>query len=319
MKQFIEFRCANQMRDLRARGHTPKIMIPVPGFYKHFSMCAALGIQVEPIPFSEGGVDSDWLIASVDTDPAIMGILCVPKHSNPTGHTYSPEVIGQLSWMAGPGPTGRDFHVFWDNTYAVHDLYPEACKLASLRDAAMRACSEDYIAVFGTTSKITLASLGIAAVGTSQRIGTEFCRFLNQHTIGDDKLRQLQHVRFFEQTTIEAHMAKHAALVRPAFDGMLDGLEKYLSNESDVRWTRPKGGFFISMWAPEGTAMRVNQLCADAGVKLTAAGACFPAGDPYDSHLRITPAMVPLPEIDRVAKIIACSIKLASAEVSSLA
>jgi DNA-binding transcriptional MocR family regulator len=289
-------------------------MIPVPGFYKHFSMCEALGIQVEPIPFSEEGVDSDWLMASVDRDPAIIGILCVPKYSNPTGHTYSPSVIRQLSYMAGPYSRGRDFHVFWDNTYAVHDLYPEACELASLRDAAIRAYSEDYIAVFGTTSKITLASLGIAAVGTSQRIGAEFCRSLNRYTISDDKLRQLQHVRFFEQTTIEDHMAKHAALVRPAFDGMLAGLEKHLSNEYDVRWTRPKGGFFISMEAPEGTAKRVNQLCASAGVKLTAAGACFPAGDLHDSHLRITPAMVPLPEIDRVAEIIALSIKLASAE-----
>ena len=111
MKQFIEFRCAEQMSDLRARGHIPKIMIPVPGFYKHFSMCEALGIQVEPIPFSEEGVDSDWLMASVDRDPAIIGILCVPKYSNPTGHTYSPSVIRQLSYMAGPYSRGRDFQI----------------------------------------------------------------------------------------------------------------------------------------------------------------------------------------------------------------
>jgi DNA-binding transcriptional MocR family regulator len=315
MRNYILHRCGDHMNKLRLSGITPKLIIPVPGFYEHFDMCDGLGIEAVPMGlYDDEGPDADVIESLIEEDKGIMGIICVPRHSNPSGHIYSDSCIKMLSCFVGEWGQSV-FHLLWDNVYAVHDHFPDVPPLVSLRDVAKDFGAEDYVATFASTSKITIPSSGLAAVGLSPKIHKSFCDYYNSFTVGPNRSLQLAHVDFFERNPLHEHMRNLTGLMRPNFDVLLNCFKKFFRDESEVKWSEPKGGFFISMQVPNGCAARTIEICNKAGVKLTPAGACFPnRNDPCDNHIRISPGFISDGEATRVAEVIALAVKLAIAQ-----
>ena len=299
-------------------GKLPEVkwLCPVPGYDRHFTVCEALGVQMIPVPLGEDGPDMDEVERLVAADPAIKGIWCVPKYSNPTGITYSDEVVRRLASMEC---AAEDFRIFWDNAYAVHHLSADPAEQDSVLDIA-RACAEagnpDRYLKFGSTSKITFPGAGVAAVAASPANVAEIKRHMNAQAIGHDKLNQLRHARFLDEGAgIPAHMAKHAELMKPKFDLVVRRLEEELGEAAIATWTNPRGGYFVSFEGPAGTAARTVQLAREAGVVMTGAGATWPYGnDPADSNIRIAPSLPPLEELDAALDVFTCCVKLAALE-----
>lgn len=291
-----------------------KWLCPAPGYDRHFKLTESFGFELITIPMTSTGPDMDAVEEAIK-DPAVKGIWCVPKYSNPTGITFSEDTVRRLVEMPTAAP---DFRIFWDNAYCVHDLYDETDELANIFDLARAAGTEDRVVAFASTSKITFPGAGIGFIGASPAVIAEFSKRLKAGLISADKLNQLRHVRFLP--TIEAvkeHMKKHAEFLRPRFEAVERKLTEGLGNTGCATWTHPHGGYFVSFDGPEGSAQKVAALCADLGVKLTPAGATWPYGkDPRDTNIRIAPSYPTVEDLEAALDVLVLAVKLVAAELA---
>lgn len=293
-----------------------KFLCPVPGYDRHFSVTECLGVEMINVPLGEDGPDMDLVEQLVASDPLIKGIWCVPKYANPTGISYSNEVVRRF---AGMETAADDFRIFWDNAYGVHHLYEEADKqdqILNILDECEAAGHPDRVLEFASTSKITFAGAGISAMAASENNLNDARRVMTIQTIGYDKLNQLRHVLFLkDRAGVDAHMMKHAAIMRPKFEKVEQMLAEEITPLGIGNWLSPRGGYFIAFNALPGCAKRIVALSKQAGVVLTGAGAPFPYGkDPEDSVIRLAPSFPGMDELIEATKIFICSVKLASVE-----
>ncbi len=296
----------------RKEGKPIKFLCPVPGYDRHFTICEALGIDMIPVSMNDHGPDMDSIEQLVASDPSIKGIWCIPKYSNPTGCVYSNETVARIARL--PGRAGAGFLVCWDNAYAVHDLVHPAPQLASIATAAKAAGQYDHIVQFCSTSKITFAGAGVGFLAAAPAVMARFEKFLSAQAIGPDKVNQLRHARFLRDG-VEPLMRRHAALIKPKFDAVLERLDASLAGLDIATWTAPKGGYFISFDTMPGLARRVVELAKSAGVTLTPAGATFPHGrDPEDKNIRIAPTFPKLADVEAAADVFTLCVEVASIE-----
>lgn len=291
-----------------------KWLCPVPGYDRHFAITEFFGVEMINIPMNEDGPDMDMVEKLVSEDDAIKGIWCVPKYSNPTGISYSDEVVRR---MANLKPAAKDFRIYWDNAYAIHHLYNgEQDEILEIMEECRKAGNPDMVFEFASTSKVTFPGSGIAAIAASKDNLDFIKKQMTIQTIGYDKLNQLRHVRFFKNVEgVKAHMEKHAEKLRPKFATVLDVLEKELKPTGVGSWTKPNGGYFISLDVMEGCAKKVVSMCKDAGVVLTGAGAPFPYGkDPEDKNIRIAPSFPTPEELLEASKILVICTKITAIE-----
>src|SRR5450432_459348 len=288
-----------------------KFICPSPGYDRHFAICEHHGIEMIVVGIDENGPDMAEVERLVASDASIKGMWCVPKYSNPTGATYSAEVVRRLAAMKAAAP---DFRLFWDNAYAVHDLYAEPDALANVLTACAEAGHPDRPIVFGSTSKISFAGAGVAALASSPANVADVKKHSAIQTIGPDKINQLRHVRFFKDYAgLVAHMKKHAELLRPKFEAVTQIFERELGGKGVATWTKPRGGYFVSLDTLDGCAAEVVRLADAAGVKLTAAGATFPLGkDPRERNIRVAPSLPPLSQIITAMEVVSVCVLLAS-------
>ena len=289
-----------------------KFLCPVPGYDRHFAITQYFGFELIPVPMNAEGPLMD-VVEELVKDSKVKGIWCVPKYSNPEGITYSDNVVKRLAALK---PAASDFRIFWDNAYVVHDLYDESDRLLNIYTESVKAGNPDLPLIFTSTSKITFPGAGVAAEAASPNNVALLKKRMQYQTIGPDKLNQLRHARMFKNADdVKAHMKKHAEILRPKFDAVLTELENQLGGTGVARWTKPNGGYFISLYVTEGTASRVEQLCANAGMILTPAGATYPYGkDPYDANLRIAPSYPSVEEIKKASQILCVAVRYASLE-----
>ncbi len=291
-----------------------KFLCPVPGYDRHFAITQQFNIEMINIPLKEDGPDMDMVEELVSKDEAIKGIWCVPKYSNPTGVTYSDEVVKRFAALK---PAAKDFRIFWDNAYAIHHLYADnQDELLNLGAECEKAGNPNIYYEFCSTSKVTFPGSGVAALISSVENIQEIKKELTIQTIGHDKVNQLRHVRFFQNADgVKAHMMKHADIIRPKFETVLDRLEQELAPLQIATWTVPKGGYFISLNTLEGCAKKVVEKCKEAGVVMTSAGATYPYGkDPMDSNIRIAPTFPSADELAKAAEVFILCVKLVSVE-----
>ena len=296
-------------------GKLPKIkfICPSPGYDRHFFICEYLGIEMIPVEVKSDGPDMDHVEDLVSSDDAIKGIWCNPKYSNPTGITYSDAVVDRL---AGMKTKAEDFRIFWDNAYTAHHLTDTPDTLKNILDACKQAGNPERVFIFGSTSKISIAGAGIALMAGSVKNMEHTRKLMSFQTIGPDKINQLRHVRFLKDMGgIQSHMKKHAAILKPKFDAVDHVLTESLGDKNIAEWSRPNGGYFISLNVLDGCAKKVVQMAADAGVKLTPAGATYPYGkDPRDRNIRIAPTFSPADQVKTAMVLVAVCIQLASVE-----
>ena len=288
-----------------------KFLCPAPGYDRHFAITEQLGFELITVAMTAEGPDME-AVEELVKDPDVKGIWCVPKYSNPTGCVFSDETVRR---MAALKPAAPDFLIMWDNAYAVHDLYQDSVKLLNLMEELRKNANEHMALFFASTAKITFAGGGIAGVGAC----AENIDWLKKHmfiqTISYDKLSQLRHAKFLpDMAAIKAHMAKHADILRPKFE-MLQEVLSPLAELGIAEWSKPLGGYFISIDINSGSAKRVFTLMKEAGVVMTPAGAVYPYGkDPYDRTLRIAPSFPPLEDLKIAGELLCICIKLACAE-----
>ena len=291
-----------------------KWLCPVPGYDRHFAITEQFGFEMINIPMKADGPDMDMIEKLVSEDESIKGIWCVPMYANPTGITYSDEVVKRFAALK---PAAKDFRIFWDNAYCIHHLTDTPDRLLNLYDELAKNGSEDMVYMFASTSKVTFPGSGVAVLGAS-KANLDFVKStMTIQTIGHDKLNMLRHVRFFDGKfeNVTAHMQKHRAILEPRFKVVIDTLERELGGTGMGSWHSPNGGYFVSFDGMKGTAKRVVALCKEAGVTLTGAGATFPYGkDPEDKNIRIAPTFPSVEELQKAMDIFVCAVKLASAE-----
>lgn len=320
----------NVMYDTIARAYTHGIMgntpwckldkvkwlCPVPGYDRHFGITEHFGMEMIPIPMNENGPDMDLVEKYVSEDPAVKGIWCVPKYSNPTGISYSDEVVCKFARLK---PAAADFRIFWDNAYGIHHLYEDADRqdyLVEILAECKKAGNPDMVYKFASTSKITFPGSGIAAIATSLNNLEDITKTMTHQTIGHDKVNQLRHVRFFGDIHgMTEHMKKHAEIIRPKFEAVEEILDTELSGLGIAKWTIPNGGYFISFDALDGCAKKIVEKAKKAGVLMTDAGATWPYhNDPKDSNIRVAPTYPPLEDLKTAATLFALCVKLVSAK-----
>ena len=302
-------------------GNTPwckldkvKFLCPVPGYDRHFRITEFFGIEMINIPMSPEGPDMDMVEKYVNEDPAVKGIWCVPKYSNPQGYTYSEETVKRFAHLK---PAAPDFRIYWDNAYSIHHLYDDNQDfLLEILDECAKAGNPDIVYKFTSTSKVSFPGSGIAAVAASKANLDDFRKYMTVQTIGHDKLNQLRHVRFFKDINgLHEHMRKHADILRPKFEMVLATLDKELNGLGIGEWTKPHGGYFISFDAMEGCAKAIVAKAKEAGVVMTGAGATYPYGnDPKDSNIRIAPSYPSIEELGKAAEVFVLCVKLVSVE-----
>lgn len=290
-----------------------KFLCPVPGYDRHFGITGYYGFEMIPVPMYEDGPDMDMIERLVASDADIKGIWCVPKYSNPQGITYSDETVRRFARLK---PAAKDFRIMWDNAYCIHDITDTPDSLLNIYDECVKAGNEDLPILFCSTSKITFPGAGVAAMAASDNNMKVFKERYNYQVISYDKLNMMRHVIFFKDYNgVLEHMKKHKAILKPKFDIVLDKLDAQLAPTGVGEWTRPNGGYFVSIDVLEGTAKRVVQLCKEAGVVMTGAGATYPLGnDPKDSNIRIAPTFPPNDELQVAMDIFCICAKLAACE-----
>ncbi|MCI2418416.1 aminotransferase class I/II-fold pyridoxal phosphate-dependent enzyme [Saccharopolyspora sp. K220] len=288
-------------------------LCPVPGYDRHFGICERFGIEMIPVPLNDDGPDLATVRELAAGDARIKGMWCVPKYSNPTGISYSDEVVRGLASMPTAAP---DFRLFWDNAYGLHHHGETRAEIADVLALATEAGSPDRPLLFASTSKITLAGSGVSFFGGSPANVEWLLAHLQKRTIGPDKVNELRHARFLpDADAVRAHMDEHAAILRPKFDAVHEILTERLGDSGVGSWTRPDGGYFISLDVLDGCASRVVALAKDAGVALTPAGATHPYGnDPADRTIRISPSFPPIDELTAATRALATCVLLAAAE-----
>lgn len=287
-----------------------KFLCPVPGYDRHFTILEHFGIEMINVPMTAEGPDME-VIEELIKDESVKGMFCVPKYSNPQGITFSDETVKRIARMK---PAAKDFRIVWDNAYCVHDIKDEGDELLNI--FKVDGVNEDMIIEVCSTAKMTFPGAGISALVASDANMKQIKNRLNCQTISYDKMNQLRHVRFFKNLDgIKAHMKKHAAIMKPKFDMVIEHLENELGGLGIASWIDPKGGYFISLDVMDGCAKRVGELCKEAGVTLTTVGATYPYfNDPKDSNIRIAPSLPPVAELDTATRILCVSVKLAAIE-----
>lgn len=299
-------------KEAQQKNSRVKFLCPVPGYDRHFTVTETLGIEMITVPMTATGPDMDAVEAAVKNDPLIKGIWCVPKYSNPTGIVYDDACVERLAKLGNIA--GANFRIFWDNAYAVHDLSDKPPQLANIAQLSKEFGAEDSVIQFASTSKITHAGSGIAFLAASAKNLVAIKKVLSSITIGPDKVNQLRHHLFLpNKAAIMAHMKKHAAIVKPRFDAVLKKLNADLKNTDLGQWETPEGGYFISFDARSGCAKEIVKMAADAGVKLTPAGATFPQGkDPEDNNIRIAPTVPTIEQLNKAMEVFVTCVKLVS-------
>ena len=291
-----------------------KFLCPTPGYDRHFRVTEYFGFQMLSVPMREDGPDMDMVEQLVREDETIQGIWCVPVYSNPDGYVYSSETVARLARMRTAAP---DFKIIWDDAYCVHHLTDEQIEIPNILEACKRAGNPQRPLMFCSTSKITYPGAGVAAVAASDINIRHITSNMVPMIISYDKMNQLRHVQFLKnrQGVLE-HMKKHRAILEPKFNLVKQTFAEQLSSCGKIaRWTDPKGGYFISLYLQEGCAKRTVQLCKEAGVVLTGAGAAFPYGiDPKDNHLRIAPTYPQLDELRTASQLLCICVRLATVE-----
>lgn len=287
-----------------------KFLCPAPGYDRHFAICERLGIEMIAIDMHDDGPDMDQVEEAVRNDASVKGIWCVPKYSNPTGATYSDAVVDRLATMKTAAP---DFRIIWDNAYAYHHLGKGPAALKDILAACKASGHPERPLLIGSTSKITFAGSGIAVMGGSVTNIKDAAEKISFATIGPDKINQVRHVRFFgDMDGLRAHMDKHAAIVAPKFAAVERILSEKLGGKGIATWSRPEGGYFVSLDVLDGCARDVVRLAAEAGVKMTAAGVTFPyARDPRDRNIRIAPTLPSVDEITHAMNVLCACVELA--------
>ena len=291
-----------------------KFLCPVPGYDRHFAITEHFGIEMINVPMTATGPDMDMVEKLVAEDEAIKGIWCVPKYSNPQGITYSDETVHRFATLK---PAAKDFRILWDNAYGIHHLYEDKQDyLTEILMECKKAGNPDMVYKFSSTSKISFPGSGIAAIAASDANLKEIREMMKVQTIGHDKLNQLRHVRYFKDIHgMVEHMKKHADIMRPKFDAVLETLDRELGGLEIGSWIAPRGGYFISFDAMEGCAKAIVAKAKEAGLVMTGAGATFPYGkDPKDSNIRIAPSYPTPEELKTAAEIFVLSVKLVSIE-----
>ena len=302
-------------------GNTPwckldkvKFLCPVPGYDRHFAITEYFGIEMINVPMTSTGPDMDMVEELVASDDSIKGILCVPKYSNPQGISYSDQTVRRFARLK---PAAPDFRIYWDNAYTIHHLYDmDQDHLIEILAECKRAGNPDMVYKFASTSKISFPGSGIAAIAASQNNLVDIKKQLRIQTIGHDKVNQLRHVRFFGDIHgMVEHMRKHADILRPKFEAVLETLDRELEGLGIGTWTTPKGGYFISFDSLDGCAKAIVAKCKKAGLVMTGAGATYPYGkDPHDSNIRIAPSYPPLNDLKQAMELFALCVKLVSVE-----
>lgn len=289
-----------------------KFLCPVPGYDRHFGVTEYFGFEMIPVPMDENGPDMD-IVEELVKDPTVKGIWCVPKYSNPSGISYSDEVVRRIAALQ---PAAKDFRVMWDNAYCIHDLSDDGDEILNIFEECEKTGNIDLVIEFGSTSKITFPGSGIAAMAASENNMKVIKNKYKFQTIGYDKLNMLRHVRFFgDFEGMKAHMKKHAEVLRPRFDIVVNKLGENLDEFGIIRYNRPRGGYFVCVDVLDGTAKRVVELCKEAGVNLTGAGATYPYGnDPHDSNIRIAPSFPTLEDLSKAMDVFCVCTRLAALE-----
>ncbi|MEC3973940.1 aminotransferase class I/II-fold pyridoxal phosphate-dependent enzyme [Amycolatopsis sp. H20-H5] len=295
----------------------PRIVFlcPVPGYDRHFALAERFGIELVQVPLTGDGPDMDVVERLVAENPAVKGIWCVPKYSNPTGVTYSDETVRRLAAMTTAAP---DFRIFWDNAYAVHHLTDTEAEIADVLALCAENGNADRAFVFGSTSKVTFAGAGVGFLGSSEANLAWWIGKISKRTIGPDKVNQLRHALFLkDEDGVRAHMRKHRELIGPKFDAVDRILTEELGDSGLASWTKPSGGYFISLTVPAGTAKEIVRLAKEAGLALTPAGATHPYGDdPEDRIIRIAPTYPELAEVEEAIRGLVVCVRLAAAQTA---
>lgn len=288
-----------------------KFLCPVPGYDRHFAICEQLGVEMITVEMQDDGPDMDAVEALVESDPAIKGIWCVPKYSNPTGAIYSDAIVERLARME---TAAADFRIFWDDAYAMHHLTEARPDVMNILNACVAAGTPDRPYLFASTSKMTFPGAGLSAIAASETNIADIARKMSFATIGPDKINQLRHVRFFgDLDGMEAHMEKHAAIIAPKFAAVEAALTHHLEGKGIATWCQPQGGYFVSVDLLDNCASDVIRLAAEAGVVLTPAGSTFPYGkDPRDRNLRLAPTLPPLEEVEQAMEVFCACVEVVS-------
>ncbi len=290
-----------------------KFLCPVPGYDRHFGITEYFGIQMIPVEMDENGPDMDFIENAVANDPYIKGIWCVPKYSNPAGITYSDEVVRRFANLK---PAAKDFRIFWDNAYCIHHLFNDDVQLLDILEECRKAGNPNMVYMYFSTSKITFPGAGLAGMASSKENIDAIKKRMIVQSIGPDKINQLRHMKFLKNLDgLLEQMKKHADIIRPKFEVVDKTLTEGFGDSGIATWSKPNGGYFVSLNVEEGCAKRTVQLCKEAGVTLTNAGATYPYGkDPKDSNIRIAPTSPTVEELTEAMKILTVSAKLAAVE-----
>lgn len=293
-------------------GKDVKFLCPVPGYDRHFGICEYYGIKMISVPMDENGPDMD-AVEQLVKDSCVKGMFCVPKYSNPTGITFSDGVVDRIARLK---PAAKDFRIIWDNAYCIHDLTEKGDRLSNIFDALKKYGNEDMVVEFTSTSKISFPGSGVAALAASERNIKMITARMTKQTIGYDKLNQFRHVKYYKNAEgLINHMSLHREILAPKFNAVTDELERRLGGLGIAEWSKPNGGYFISLDVMPGTAARVGELCSNAGVVLTPVGATFPYGsDPDDKNIRIAPSYPPVDELMTATRLLCVCTLMAAVE-----
>ena len=290
-----------------------KFLCPSPGYDRHFAICEYFGMELISVPMTNSGPDMDIIENMVNQDETIKGIWCVPKYSNPSGVTYSDETVKRFAKLK---PLAKDFRIFWDNAYFLHDLTPDGTELLNIIDECVKCENQNLPIVFYSMSKITFPGAGVAFMACVGENLENFKKMYSVKTVGFDKINQLRHLIFLkDEKTIKSHMEKQREILKPKFSAVVNKLKEEFLDNPILSWNEPLGGYFVSVNTVPGVAKRVVELCKNAGVILTNAGATYPYGkDPKDSNIRLAPTYPSLSELDLAMQLFCICVKLAFLE-----